>query len=202
MPPILTDKPEPTDILANSQVDLQNDMEYLQHAFNKDHIVAFNEDSNSGTPAGNQQGRHKQVSFNNRSFANIAVPTSMEGILHVFNENLYWRSGSLPGSVKMTNVNVGVPVAALNGYSFLPGGLMIAWGEGLSVFPGVSTVIFPLAFSAAPYSVTATIFSAGNTLALQVNTITAADFTFQAFRTSSNVSQNNTPIKWIAIGPK
>lgn len=204
MPPILTDNPEPGDILSVSQVDLRNNAQYVQNAFDKDHIVTFGIDSSAVA----LQGRHRQVSFDMGASNNAPLPAGTDGLLYDFSANLYFRGAGYANTVKLTNSNA-LPLSAANGFSFLPsqgnvaGGIVVQWGLGTSINPaGTTTIVFPTPFSAAAYVVVGNPLFAGNTLALQINTKTANNFTCRVFTTLNGATQPSIPFSWIAIGPK
>lgn len=193
---MLTSKPDSGDILSVSQVNLKDNFDYLRTSLNKDHIVDFSVDSSDAL-----QGRHKQVSFNNRAFASLAVPAGTEGLVHVFNGNIYWRSINMPSSVQLSNDNVGTPLAATSGYSFLPGGLMIAWGKS-AIVNGNNTIAYPKAgFSSNPSVTISPVMSSAlpATRLFFVRTI-SSQTNLELF---SGYSTGDCGfVQWIAIGPK
>lgn len=78
-----------------------------------------------------------------------------------------------------------------NGFTRLPNDLLIQWGTTASIATGGTTVSFPIAFSAAPYSVVLTAISAQANF--RVNATTTSNFT-------ANSSAASTAY-FIAIGP-
>ncbi len=194
-----TDKPDANDILADSQSDIQDNFEYLQIALNKDHKIQFN----VATAGDLTQGLHRQVSFINRS-ANPAVTASADSMLYSSSDNLYWKGKSAATGVILTDKTAGVPLNATNGVTFLPGGLLMQWGQSTttsSAFPAAPTVTFPVAFSASPYSVQATIFNSVDAgKVVQVCAVTVADFTVTTRNTAGGTTFPVT-YSWMAIGP-
>ena len=85
------------------------------------------------------------------------------------------------------------------GWTFLPGKLYLQYGTiNNATIPATGTVNFPVAFSAAPYSLTFGISRVSGSASSQniyYDTLTATSFGF------SNTSSSNGPISWIAIGP-
>jgi len=117
-------------------------------------------------------------------------------------ETLYWQSGGGTGIVKMTRHFP--PVAAIAGRTFIPGGLILQWGQvtGKSAaWPsGVQTTTFPLAYPTACYNVQFTLTAAGtpsSTGELAVNATNPGSFTW-TFNGSSTATF--TGFFWWAIG--
>ena len=108
---------------------------------------------------------------------------------------LFLRQVSSGTEIQMSGVN---PLAANDGYTFLPGGLLMQWGRK-SV---VSNVVFPTAFDAEPYSVTfglnATSSGSSERGVVWVKVLSATGFTWGT--ATSNLTINY--FSWIAIGPK
>lgn len=206
--PILKDKPEAGDILSVSQLDIQGNFDYVQNAFDKDHIVAFGQDSSGGTPTQVLQGRHKQVSFNNRADDNLPLPAQTNGLLYTSIANLYFRGSGYANTVKLTNSNA-LPLSATPGRSFLPSpgnggaGIVVQWGSKSPVAAGgITANVFTPAFSAVPYFVGITPVYTGANLdkdnPLQIKGVpTAAGFSVQNSTNGTNIAS----YYWIAIGP-
>ena len=83
-----------------------------------------------------------------------------------------------------------------NGYQKLPGGLKLQWGFR-SAASGTVSVTFPIAFSSACYSVTATRATGGADIwPPQIQSISTTGFTYiQSGNTTANM-----PVYWMAIG--
>lgn len=205
MPPILTDRPRPGDILSVSQIDLQNNAEYVQNAFDKDHIVTFGQNSS----AVDLEGRHKQVSFQSRGNDNLPLPAGTNGLLYTSISNLYFRGAGYANTVKLTNSNA-LPLNATPGLSFLPSpgniadGIIIQWGSQMPVpVAGITSNLFSPAFSSAPYFVGITPVYTGISLnrvnPLQIkNAPTMLGFDVQNGSGGTDVAS----YYWVAIGPK
>lgn len=190
--PVYTDRPQAGNILSNSQVDLRNNFNYLDVALARDHNIAY-----ADAAADVTQGYHVKVSYKAQGSVDPGLPTSADSFSYSFGGNQYWKNATTASGVQMTNTNVGSPVNATNGYTFLPGGLMIQWGQGTSS----ANINFPLAFSSAPFSVTANVLSAGNTLAVQINTVSSTQFSYNVFKNSGG-TMAGIIFSWMAIGPK
>lgn len=103
---------------------------------------------------------------------------------------------------RVTQISVNVsPVSGANGYSWLAGGMLLQWGTGHANGSANTTIVFPVAFSAAPYSVQTNFYrSSGSTTMKPLDVITdipvaAANFTVW----NPNGGHN---FFWMAIGPK
>lgn len=93
------------------------------------------------------------------------------------------------------------PLSAQNGYSWLPGGMLIQWGLNFANGGADTSITFPISFSAAPYSIQTTFYrSTGSTstLPLYISTATAPSAT--KFKVWNPVGGHD--FYWIAIGPK
>ena len=194
--PVLTQTPNAGDILSDSQVDLQNNFTYLQTGLNRDHIVDF-----YGNTSDAKQCLHKKVSLVPQVSPDPVMTPGAQSLLYTFSNNLYFKNSSnVPVGIKLTNNEASSPLSTGNGMSWLPGGLMIQWGQFTSA-SNPATVTFPVAFSAPPFSIVATVANpATQTVSVQVRAQTMTNFTYYTFSGSS--SAVNMPINWIAIGPK
>ena len=100
------------------------------------------------------------VSFvGNTTFANV-VATSIRATNTVITSN---------------SLTLGTSSIATSGHSRLPNGLLVQWGTTASIATSGTTVTFPVAFSAAPYSVVLT--AVGATVSFRVNTTSTTSFT-------------------------
>lgn len=164
---------------VNLDVDYQNiqdNFSQLDICFNVDHVTFSN------TTA--QTGYHKSIHFNPESTTAIpayapnnyvtatqypqGVPATVAGIGQLFSSSvndaisvdtgLYWKSGNGLSVAMTRNFS---PVRAANGYTFLPGGLILQWGTiaGFNntrppALIGPNKVTFPLTFPNAVFSIT------------------------------------------------
>ena len=78
-----------------------------------------------------------------------------------------------------------------NGYAFLPGGLLVQWGSGVTSGGGV-TVTFPIAFPNSLFSVTVTAVNGAN-VNMTTNSLSASAMFVQSWGANSN-------FRYIAIG--
>jgi hypothetical protein len=194
--PTFQDIPQPGDILSVSQVDLENNFAFLSQSLTKDHDIAFS--LNSATT---EVGYHKKVTLEASINNNIAMPSSADSLLFSFAGNIYWKNPTLAAAVQMTNANVGSPLIAAFGYTFLPGGLMVQWGKTAS--SGAPLLVnFSPVFSATPYAVLTTVSSATANQSSQVTASNANSFTFAVYTGDTGAISSGKNVFWIAIGPK
>jgi len=183
--------PNAADLLSVSQGQIKNNFTVLNTAFSENHVGL--------TATG--KGKHNACVFPQRTTGPATAAT--EGALYTKaaggSPNLYWRRKSSGNEIQMTTNHT--PSAAANGFTFLPGGLLLQWGVKNAASGGgaANNVTFPTAFSAAPYSISTTSArsdSANATPAFVSTTSVPTTTTFRIVNTSSN-SHN---VYWMAIG--
>jgi len=212
--PIYEQIPQPGDILSDSQADILNNFTYLRTSLTRDHNISYNVNAISDP----SQGLHNRVSFIGTGAANPGLAASSVSAVYSFVvaslADLYFKNTGTVG-IKLTNSQVGAPVVASPGYTFLPGlsgignGLLVQWGSVMTGTPtiGLATVNFPIAFSAAPFCVQATANNASTItgFSLSVTSTAASNFTIVS-RVSSNSGATSALVNilcfWMAIGPK
>lgn len=123
--------------LGQTKATIRNNLDGTFETLGVDHI------NNNGAPGSQPAGYHNIAHFVPQG----ANPAPVVGYGQLFSkiindvttdEGLFWETGT--GLVQQLTVNL-VPVAAANGYSFLPGGIIIQWG--VVPAPGSSgTVLF------------------------------------------------------------
>ena len=113
--------------------------------------------------------------------------------------NLYFipPNTAVPGgAIQMTRNEA--PNYTANGFSWLPGGVLIQWGSTTAVQSSSSTVVaFPIAFPTAAYSVTTTVVTDDNStirFSIQNNATTTG------FTTTQTNTAHFTNLYWMAIG--
>lgn len=193
MPNTFQNKPDATDTLSTSQGDLKQNFGYIQGALGKDHQIVFG-DSDTGTTF---EGRHTQVSLNSRGNVNLAMPgDGTDSLLWSSGGNVYWKNTTVAAGVQMTNSAVGSPLSASRGYTFLPGGLLLQWGDVVGT-GSPQTVTFTtgggITFSTC-YQVL--IISSNTTSIPVVTAISNTQFTF-AYNNNGGFTY-----RWMAIGAK
>lgn len=169
--------PQPNDIPALSQPQLLNNFSALQDAFNKNH-VALSDIVN--------RGLHKFVEMPVQSGAQTTAVGEIE--LHAQTSNgrscLYYSRDN--DATTLTQLTVGVkPFKSTSGYSFIPGGMIIQWGQ--ENFSGsTGTIDFPIAFPVSALMVVACPFNANaGASSFYISTWTSTDFTIKKSGSSS-----------------
>ena len=96
---------------------------------------------------------------------------------------------------------------ATNGYAALPGGILIQWGFNNCTSTS-TTVNFPISFSSAPYSITATVSDPGygsgtatSVVGIQNWGAPTSTLFYIGFKPMSGSSFAATNVNWMAIGP-
>jgi len=190
MPTYNPNIPQPTDILSDSQDDILENFQQLNTAWNVNHVL-FNTAN---------QGMHAQVTMPNN-----AAPTataigqanmwSQQSTLTATTE-LAWQRENAGSIIEWTGL-----LAATPGWTRLPSGILLKWGQGNSTgtgyvytFPVVGTIpVFTDVFTIVciPFSGAAT----GITLTAK----TATNFTVNTFQTNTALA-SASPFYFIALG--
>ncbi len=161
----------------------------------------------------NFDGTHKQVQLKNAAGINGAIPAGLQGVgfetlyssATAGTGQLWYVQGANATGIQLTGP--GTPTPSTNGYTFLPGGILMQWGRRIQAFASGSTTgteNFPIAFPNACFVVTTTPFVTFASLpssqaSINVRTSSLANltnFNWQ-FYTGSNAY---TGFDWIAIG--
>lgn len=189
----------------NLSVDYQNlrsNFQALDTIFGVDHVPYSN--------ATAQKGYHESIHFNPVSTTSTnpttnyppAHPGAISGYGQLMSAQvndglstdtaLYFLTGA--GILQQLTSNVAPSVTA-NGYTFIPGGLLLQWGQ---VSIG-STASFPRPFSATPFGVYTTFTRAGSISSNHTLAITSVSTTGFSYSTNLGGSPP-TGFYWIAIG--
>lgn len=188
--------PQPGDFPSQSQDQILQNYQYLQVFGQKDHQFP-------GSTSTANVGTHKSVSLTDGASPGI---TNVSSVLYANTGNgqsqLYFQNNAI--NAQLTSFKAGVPTAATNGATSLPGGLLLQWGQGTGTYNGSNDITFPVAFSATPYSVTATqIFVAGfrNFIQIDVSNTNATKWTPRLINDGGGNVAGSSTIWWMAIGP-
>lgn len=158
----------------------------LNTIFDIDH-VPFN-DATAANRGKHDQSTYIELAVDATTAINeVAVYSKDDG---AGNTRLYLRQESAGTVIQMSDRD---PVVAASGETFLPGGLLIKWGQIAAATNAVAQA-FPTAFPNNCFSVTVTENIATALSNIGVNGFTAANFTF---RTSA---AGAVPITYLAIG--
>ena len=178
--------PQSSNIPSQSQAQFLTNFGQLNTIFDVDHVTY-----NNATSA--NRGKHDQSTYIDSS----GDPTTSSNECAVYSKalsgvsTLYFRKESNGTAIQMTGVD---PVVNANdGYTFLPGGLILKWG---TIAAAVNNVVqgFPVAFPTACLNVQVTI-SIGSTVSpVGINGFDKDGFTFRT------TAAGGVPITYIAIG--
>lgn len=180
--------------LGNSRPQVQGNFDYINTAFAINH-VAFN---SSGF------GKHKFVDL----VEGLPDPVPAGGTNTVFSKvggvfalgELFYVRGAGGTPIQMTNGNI---LANANGYSFLPGGILVQWGSTTSSGTGTRNVNFVadgnINFPTACWHVFAQthITNVSNGIVWTTANISTTGF---ALGTNPEVTPSGTSFSWFAIG--
>ena len=152
----------------------------------------------------NDGGTHEQCTFPAR--ASGPTTTSTQGAVYTKDVSgeihLFYRRESDGAEIQLTTSQT--PLQAQNGYSFLPGDILLQWGVATAIWSGANNVIFPTAFSAPAYNVQfqpQRNASKDNRNFAVVGTISATLFTPRLITQNNNNLNESRTIYWQAIGP-
>lgn len=147
----------------------------------------------------NNGGYHKKVSLVNNA-GPFPTPAGVGSLLYGSNNEWIFTNASLVGAgIQMTRSDA-FPVATTTGRSFLPGGIIIQWGQATtgSVNPNIGTVTvnFAPAFSTL-FVVNSTVSSSGDAIVNVAANNSQATF---IVKNGSGTLLTNRLLYWIAIG--
>lgn len=181
--------PQPTDIIANSQADILNNFTAINNLININHQ----------TFGASDEGKHKFLQMPEQGSA----PTTS-----VNEAGLYAAIGAVSAATELvfrresngTSIAFTECLASAAGWTRLPSGILMQWAT--VTIAGVSTFIFPIAFTSACYSIQLTcnfVNSSQNSFVNVVSTsITTTQFTAKAWTRSG--SADTSVVSYLAIG--
>jgi hypothetical protein len=183
--------PQPTDLLSSSQGSILANFSQLNTQYGADHD-GFN------TGSGNGSGMHDQVTFLANQSAPSLTRNSVLGVSGVYCNAvggvscLFFQNSTQ--NIQMT----GTTVASGNGYTFLPGGIILKWGTA-SISSPSSAITFPVAFPNNCFSMQATVDRTGANVCVAVSNVTKTGFIAYGTVGSSGSGVSFT-MYYIAIG--
>jgi len=134
-------------------------------------------------------GWHRQLTY----VVQGSAPGSSSGQARTYsktssgNSEIFLQRDNVATEIQLTR---GTPSAAANGYTFLPGGLLLQWGNTTAP----TAITFPVSFTSAVYSVNVTVRSASPAYcSVGVPSITGVSVNIQS-------GAGNQVIYWMAIG--
>lgn len=189
--------PQATDLISVSQGDLLTNFQQIGTVFDVDHVALDNATSAN-------RGKHDKSTYVEQA----SDPTTSANEVAVYSKDngsgasdLYLRRESNGNVIRMSS---GTPTASQNGYSFLPGGILIQWGRStIAGSASTQAITFPTAFSGTAYVVDVTPYASPITGSspreIGASSITSTGFTAESF--NGSVPGGGVPFGWIAIGP-
>ena len=144
-------------------------------------------------------GKHKYVHLTDQS---ASIPTTAANELVFFNKlvsgtaRLFLRQPSSGTQIQMSGIN---PLSSTNGYTFLPGGILLQWGSQAKT-GNQTPVTFPIQFDAI-YSITISTQTTSSTADLTAG-VRNGTVTTSGFSINCSSSGNVTAFYWMAIGTK
>jgi hypothetical protein len=179
--------PQPGDDPSQSQGQILQNFQSLQDAQDKNHVTL--QDITN-------RGLHKFLQMPEQG----SDPTTAvnQGGLYCKDiagfTRLVFRQENNGTIIQMTGID---PVSATNGYTFLPGGLLLQWGtSAVNGAPAITNILFPITFPANCFNVSIT----------PVRNVTNVDIVYLVAKNNVNFTARNTSssgitsINWIAIG--
>ena len=182
--------PNPPNFPSQDVGNMQINTNSIYDIIDKDHFTF-------GSP-GTVDGTHRRVSLSN--IAAPGVPGTTNAVLFANNpagtSQPFWQIGVGAANIFQipTFPTATPPSATQNGFSYLPGGILMQWGFALLPASG-STINFPTPFVGVPFSITVTPFALSLPMQAAVGAVPAptnAGFTI--------LSSGLASIYWVAIG--
>lgn len=163
--------PQPTNLISVSQNDILQNFQAIDAAWNINH-----EDFNAAN-----QGKHIYVEMPNQGAdpAGAATQMTLFSKLTGGNSQLFYKRDAEGTSYQLTGTN---PTAAASGSTFLPGGLLLKWGNVVAAASPTS-VSFASAFPTACFSVTVAINNNSPAFSATVNSVGTTGFDLYTTKT-------------------
>lgn len=181
--------PQPTDIPSQSQSQILDNFTVANTVFGINH-VPFDATLNNG--------KHNFATLLNQS----GNPATAAGEIALYAKAVggistwFLRKETNGTVIQLSNTD---PIIANPGSTFLPGGMLLQFGTTVVLFGGSQAILFPIAFSAPPFSVTFGDEQVGLTSStivyIQTGTVNATGFTITC-------NGGGSTIHWMAIGQK
>lgn len=174
--------------LSNSKPQVRSNFTVLNTAFSQNHVALGAVD----------QGKHKFLQMPEQGSAPVTAVD--EGALYTKVAsnitNLFWRQENNGTEIQLTGI---APIALVNGYSTLPGGLIIQWGTILATGTN-TTVLFVTSNIDYPNNCFHVFAQTQTTNLTEGVDYTVTNLSTTSFRISKTPSSSNTTFSWLAIG--
>ena len=188
--------PNPGDTLAGSQPQIRGNFSEINTDFARNHVALTD-----ATVA--NRGKHNVVEFNIQAADPVLIAT--EGELYTKSvaatPQMFWkRFGGTAVQMTATDPAITVVPGIIKGRTFLPGGLLLQYGNQVIVHGVVTTITYQTDFSAPPYSLQLTIEGSVAPASEHVIRPVDGETTFHQFK-AIYTGNNNYTMYWVAIGP-
>lgn len=180
--------PQPNDLISDSQAQLQTNFSQSNSIFNFDHVTF--DDATSIN-----RGKHRHSTY----IEQAVDPTTLANEMAVYSKDvaglsrLFYRNESNGSVIPLTGFD---PIVAFNGRIFLPGGIIMIWGQ----FPAVGGAggIFPFPFPFPTNAFRAFLQAGSIGFTLSVSNLTPTDITIG----KSNIppATGNVAVNYLVIG--
>lgn len=149
----------------------------------------------------------RALNLDNRTVLGVPVnPTAIANSMILFSKSdasgktqLY----TIDPDSHVTQISVAVaPLSSGNGYTWLPGGMLLQWGTVIAPPGDSGNFYFPVAFSGTPYSIPLTFIRAAGTTGENFVYVTSGQVTSTRFRTTTVGTTGSHHVYYMAIGPK
>jgi len=214
MPNTYSDVPQTSHTLAADQPPMEANTLYLANTLGTSLKSGDHQISVGGTDTNTFEGRHIQICLTNLAGSEPTVTSIGDGtnsIIFSKNANLFISSNKNPTQFyQLTNLSTGNPaadfakfgIANANGWTFLPGGLLLQYGTSAVNTQGTTTTIpFPIAFSTSVFSITIGCINTANTSPAANNVfVKSGTVVTNQFVVTNSSSGDVTSIYWMAIG--
>lgn len=200
---------------------IQKNFQQLDTSFGVDHVTFSNQTA--------QNGYHESIHLNpfsttvtnppdnyvKATASPAGLPTATPGFGQLFScqvndgldtdESLYWQTGGDKLIPITRNLS---PVAANNGYTCIPGGFIMEWGQktvtrsppATSPNTGATSVTFPIPFTNACFNVNAVTRYGSGSPPNSASSVSIGNITLTGFDYTVSGSQNFEGFYWTAIG--
>lgn len=157
--------------------------------------------------SGDSSFKPQAINFSNRTVAGLPVnPAAIADTMVMYSKSdasgktqLY----TIDPDSHVTQISAAVaPLSAQNGYSWLPGGMLIQWGMIDAPVGDSGSFHFPVSFSGVPYSIQLTFIRSAGTTGENFIYVTSGQTTATRFRTTTVGTTGSHFAYYIAIGPK
>lgn len=189
--------PQPGDRLSQSQQDLLNNNLQLNTSFSVNHYAFDDQTVNNGMH--HECQLVEQLANPNPIVGTDSLYTKVSGAIP--KGELFYQRGTNGVPNTPIQLTFGDPLGLANGYTFLPGAILIQWGQTTASGTGTRNILFAASninFPTSCFHVFAQMETLpGAAFAWGVQSVSTTGF---SLRTVSTSIPSGTPFSWFAIG--